>query len=455
MTSPTETGLAGRRDGGVPRTRPLATDAVLGAARALRSTTVEVAPELLPDLVAVAGATDRRLWQHDGDALLGIGEALRIPLDGGLATRQGLLLVDRSLSEISCDDPLCLPGTGPVAMGALPYDPAEPGHLCVPRLLVGRRTGRAWATLTEPARASTHGGRQARAVQRSLAALHQTTAGNEEPPDAFSLSATLPHKRWREIVANAVEEANAGRLTKVVVARRVDVTANRAFSLGQALRRLAALYPSCAVFHIEGFIGASPETLVQRRGLDIFSFPLAGTVARSGDQATDDALVEALLASAKERLEHKVVVDAIASTLRPWCASLEVPAQPSVVPLRNVCHLGTLLHGVLPPTGALTSLEVAAALQPTPAVGGIPQATALAWQRANEGFSRGLYAGPVGWTDSRGDGAWAVGVRSADISGRRASLYAGAGVVAGSDPEAELAETQLKLQALLAALVRP
>jgi menaquinone-specific isochorismate synthase len=411
--------------------------------------------DLLPDLVAIAGTSDRRLWQHDGDALLGIGEALRIPLDNGLATRNGPLLVNQALAEISCDDPLRLPGTGPVAMGALPYDPAEPGHLCVPRLLVGRQADRAWATLTEPLARSGLNGSRGRATRRSLAALHQTTGGDEELPDAFRLSATLPHKQWRELVADAVEEASAGRLTKVVVARRVDVTANRAFSLGQALKRLAALYPSCTVFHIEGFIGASPETLVQRRGLDVFSLPLAGTVARSGDQATDDALVEALVTSAKDRLEHKVVVDAIASTLRPWCSSLEVPAQPSVVPLRNVCHLGTLLHGVLSPAGALTSLEIAAALQPTPAVGGIPRASALAWQRANEGFSRGLYAGPVGWTDSRGDGAWAVGVRSADISGRRASLYAGAGVVAGSEPDAELAETQLKLQALLAALVRP
>jgi len=128
-----------------------------------------------------------------------------------------------------------------------------------------------------------------------------------------------------------------------------------------------------------------------------------------------------------------------------------------VVALRNVSHLGTLLHGQLAwhPSGLPTSLELAALLQPTPAVGGLPVAAAIAWQRANEGFPRGHYAGPVGWMDARGDGAWALGLRSADISGPSACLYAGAGIVAGSDPDTELAETQLKLQALLAALVRP
>ena len=165
-----------------------------------------------------------------------------------------------------------------------------------------------------------------------------------------------------------------------------------------------------------------------------------------------------LMASVKDRHEHKVVVDAIARALKPYCSSLQVPVRPSVVALRNVSHLGTVLRGTLrggAAAGAPSSLELAALLQPTPAVGGLPVAAALRWQRENEGFQRGRYAGPVGWVDSRGDGEWAVGLRSADISGRRAALYAGAGVVPGSDPEAELAETQLKLQALLAALVRP
>jgi isochorismate synthase EntC len=196
----------------------------------------------------------------------------------------------------------------------------------------------------------------------------------------------------------------------------------------------------------------------------VLSHPLAGTVARSGDDVTDAALVAGLMASAKDRREHQLVVDAIAGRLAPLCRTLDVPAEPSVLALRNVSHLGTAIRGsLMAADGAAmssaaslpTSLELAALLQPTPAVGGHPTEAALQWQRDHEGFERGCYAGPVGWVDNRGDGEWALGLRSANVSGRHASLYAGNGIVAGSGPEAELAETQLKLQALLAALVRP
>jgi menaquinone-specific isochorismate synthase len=273
-------------------------------------------------------------------------------------------------------------------------------------------------------------------------------------PDRFDLAAHMPHADWKLLVAKAVAEMDQGAFTKVVLARRVDVIANRPFVLPETLSRLATLYPSCAVFHVEGFIGASPETLVRRTGHDVLSHPLAGTVARSGDTATDAALLAGLMASGKDRHEHQLVVDEIASKLRPLCRHLEVPAVPSVLALRNVSHLGTELRGTLA-DGAASSLALAALLQPTPAVGGLPTEAALAWQRDNEGFDRGTYAGPVGWVDGRGDGEWVLGLRSAHVSGCQAALYAGNGIVAASAPDAELAETQLKLQALLAALVRP
>ncbi len=435
-------------------------EGVLADARALRSTTWEVDPNELPDFLSACCAPDRWLWYADGhldrqdhgEVLFGMGEALRLPLDQGLASALGPSLVAGALGAINTDDALMLPGTGPIAIGALPYDPTEPGWLSVPRLVAGRRRDRAWVSLT-----AAEGSSRAEVVQemRTAAGSGATSQAAEDLPDSFTLSASVPHRQWRELVARAVAEAEAGTLTKVVVARRVDVVANRPFSLTEALRRLVTLYPSCSVFHVEGFIGASPEILVRRNGLDVFSQPLAGTVPRSGDQASDDALVNALVTSTKDRLEHQVVVDAIAGTLGRWCSSLEVPEYPSVVSLRNVSHLGTLVHGSLKPDKPPTCLELVAQLQPTPAVGGVPAPAAFAWQRANEGFHRGHYAGPVGWMDSRGDGAWAVALRCADVIGSRASLYAGAGVVAGSDPDSELAETQLKLQALLAALVRP
>jgi menaquinone-specific isochorismate synthase len=210
------------------------------------------------------------------------------------------------------------------------------------------------------------------------------------------------------------------------------------------------------VFSIEGFVGASPELLLRRTADTVESHPLAGTVARSGDAHADQALVAGLLASPKTRYEHQVVIDALRDGLAPFCDELSIPSEPTVLGLRNVSHLATHITGHLAPAGRVpTALELVARLHPTPAVGGMPTEGAVAYMQKVEGFERGRYAGPVGWVDGRGDGAWAVGIRCADVSGATARLYAGNGIVVGSDPSDELAETQLKLQALLAALVRP
>jgi len=164
------------------------------------------------------------------------------------------------------------------------------------------------------------------------------------------------------------------------------------------------------------------------------------------------------LSSPKERAEHRFVIDELARALRPWCEQLEVPEAPEVLALRNVSHLATRIRGSLHAPGAPsapTALGLAALVHPTAAVAGVPRSDAMVYQRQVEGFDRGPYGGPVGWVDQTGDGSWALGLRCAAITGARAQLYAGVGVVAGSDPAAELAETQLKLQAMLAALVRP
>lgn len=432
-----------------------AAERAVRAAGELVATTLEVDASRLPDLTRAGGHNDRYLWSRADVTLLGVGEALRVPLVASWVAPAHTSLVQEVLSAIpSCDDP-GPPGCGPVAMGALPYDPAAGGHLSIPRLLVTRQGGRSWATLTLPEEAQTTSAGLRRAIEDELAELRRDPAP-ESLPDRFELAACLPHDEWKQLVAKAVGEMEGGSLAKVVLARQVEVVANRPFVLHETLARLASLYPSCAVFHVEGFIGASPEILLRRIGTEILSHPLAGTVARSGDRATDEALLAALMSSGKDRHEHELVVDEIATTLRPLCASLDVPKAPTVMLLRNVSHLGSAIRGVLSSRVPLpTSLGLAALLQPTPAVGGMPMEAALRWQRDNEGFDRACYAGPVGWVDTRGDGEWVLGLRSANVSGRRAVLYAGNGIVAGSDPDAELAETQLKLQALLAALVRP
>jgi len=392
------------------------------------------------DLIEMGAAPDGVLWMNDELGLAGAGCALRL----GFAGAAGGAAVADALAAIATDDEVEEPGSGPVAFSALPFDLRRGGELVVPSRIVGRRGGRWWETVI------------GRRDGRSPSAPPLPTSSGASP-DEFALSPSMPHEEWMHVVADAVCRIANGELDKVVLARRVDVVANRPFVLSEVLGRLVALYPACMVFHFGGFIGASPELLVRREGDRVSSHPLAGTVARSGDQAADEALVAGLLSSAKERWEHRVVIDHLVEVLGPFCDRLEVPDTPVVLGLRNVSHLATPIGGRLARRdGRLPSaLQLVAALHPTAAVGGHPAEAALAYLEKVEGFDRGPYAGPVGWVDARGDGAWALGIRSAQVEGNRASMYAGNGMVAGSDPVAELAETQLKLQALLAALVRP
>ena len=405
----------------------------------LRARTVAV-PAADVDLLGFAG-DDGLLFERDGCGLAGRGVAVR--LDAATA-------VD-ALAAIPVDDEVGRPGCGPVAIGALPFDPAGAGCVTVPRHVVGRAAdGTAWHTTVW----LDDGDDDIGVATADLGRRAGADTVRPSPPDDFRLTAARAHDEWLEVIAEAVNSIARGRLRKVVLAREVTVEANRPILPFDVLGRLRALYPSCMLFSVDGFVGASPELLVARTGAEVRAQPMAGTIPRSGDPAVDARLAAGLLASDKEREEHALVVDEVAAVLAPHCVSLDVPAVPSIVPLRNVSHLGTVLAGRLA-DGAPSALGLATLLHPTPAVAGTPTADALAYIAAVEGLDRGRYAGPVGWVDARGNGEWAVGVRSAELDGHRARLFAGVGVVADSVPEAELAETQLKLQALLAAVVRP
>ena len=419
------------------RPEPAATDPGI-----LRARTVAVAAA--PDLIERAGE-DGYLFRHEGGGLAGRGVALRIDLPEGLGDADATAAVSRTLAAIPTDDPLGRPGTGPVALGALPFDPAAGGHLVVPRLVYGYDRHGAWMTTVE-----VDGAPPAEALA--------DPARPGQPPDVFNLTPSLPHSDWKAVVAEAVEMIGHGDLAKVVLARRIDIEANRDFVVTDVLERLSSLYPSTMVYSVEGFIGASPELLLRRSGVTVESHPLAGTVARSGDANGDETLVAGLMASPKTRHEHRVVVEQIGFALQPLCEELTVPETPSIMGLRNVSHLATHITGRLSPAAGPdlpSALELVARIHPTPAVGGWPTDAAVRYLQKVEGFDRGRYAGPVGWVDSRGDGCFALGIRCAEVDGPTARIYAGNGIVAGSDPADELAETQLKLQALLAALVRP
>ncbi|HEX2699561.1 MAG TPA: isochorismate synthase [Acidimicrobiales bacterium] len=424
----------GARSGSVDTSSPTRPDVEVARAAGLVARTVAI-PDDDVDLLDFAG-DDGLLFEREGCGLAGRGVALRV--DAAAA--------DDVLAAMTSRDDVGRPGCGPIALGALPFDPASVATVVVPREVLGRSPdGAAWYTVVS-AEGDDPG--------PSWVSRHPDEADRPRPPDDFRLTAARPHQEWVDAIAAAVDTIASGRLRKVVLAREVTVEANRRIHPVDVLGRLRALYPSCMIFSVEGFVGASPELLVGRFGDAVRSQPMAGTIPRSGDPTVDARLAAGLLASPKDREEHALVVEEVAAGLTPYCASLDVPAAPSIVPLRNVSHLGTLLTGVVA-AGAPSAIRLARALHPTPAVAGTPTADAVAYIAAVEGLDRGRFAGPVGWVDANGDGEWAVGVRSAELDGNRARLFAGVGVVADSEPEAELAETQLKLQALLAAVVRP
>ena len=415
------------------------------------------------DLLGVA-ADDGAVWVRNGEGIAGRGIATWIDVPGG-DPGAAANAVAESLGAIATDDPLGLPGSGPVAIGALPFDPLVGGRLAVPRVVVRRTAdGRAWLTTIRPETDPSGPGGDADdadALREQWAA-----APPARPPDptAYRVQAVRDPREWAAVVTEVRDRLRAerqrggnDRLRKVVVAREVLVEADTTIPVSTVLARLRRAYPACMVFRTPGsrpFIGASPELLVARHDDVVSAHPLAGTAPRSGDPGTDDRLAADLVASTKDQEEHRITIDMVHDTLLPWCSYLDEEAEPSVVAMANVSHLGTRVEGRLlrPPVHVI---ELVRALHPTPAVGGSPRAAALAVIDELEGMDRGRYAGPVGWVDAAGNGEWAVGIRCAEVDGPRARLFAGVGVLPDSDPEAELAETRAKLQALLSAIVRP
>jgi menaquinone-specific isochorismate synthase len=396
------------------------------------------------DLVAFAG-DDGLLFESAEHGLAGLGEALRIPLPAGPARAlDAAATIAEALDALEVEDEVGRPGCGPVAFAALPFDDRSPAVAIVPAVVVGRAAdGTRWVTRVA-------GAPEADAPLDRPAACRGAGHG----PSRFTVTSTRPPEEWCDAVLAARERIRTGALTKVVLARELVVEADVAHSPADIVGRLRAGYPSAYRFSIDGFVGASPELLVSRTGDIVRSHPMAGTAPRSGDPTADARLAASLLASAKDRSEHRITIDAVLDTLLPFCSYVDAEAEPSVVAVANVQHLATLVEGRLssPPASALA---LATALHPTPAVGGAPRAEALALREELEQLDRGRYTGPVGWVDRAGNGTFAVAVRSAELDGTRARLFAGGGMVADSDPAAELAETRAKFQALLGAIVRP
>ena len=304
----------------------------------------------------------------------------------------------------------------------------------MPQVVIGRRGDTTWLTTIS------RGGLDMLDHRDALRVADRPDA----PADVRFADGALNSEQWMSVVADAVARISAGDLEKVVLARDLVATADAPIDVRWPLRRLAEDYPMCWTFHVDGLFGATPEMLVRReRGL-VTSRVLAGTIRRTGDDDRDLALAATLARSSKDLEEHEYAVRSVADALDPHCSSMNVPEAPFVLHLPNVMHLATDVAGVVHDAATVSSLQLAEALHPSAAVGGTPTPVATDLITEIEGMDRGRYAGPVGWMDATGDGEWGIALRSAHLSGSTVRLFAGCGIVADSDPEAELAESQAK-----------
>ncbi len=390
------------------------------------------------DLNDVAGA-DGVLFVRNAVGLAGRGEALRCSVDEAPSV---LASIDHR-SEV--DGSPC----SPLAIGSVPFTPGSVGAMIVPRVTV-RKHPDGTATVTVVGDSDEHFDRE---TVRILLAEREPA-----PPSAsaYTIEPGVEVGHYLAAVEAARDGVRRGDLTKAVIARPITVHASAPIDVHAVLRRLRASFGSSYRYSIDGFVGASPELLVEVDGATVRSHPLAGTAPRTGDADNDARIAADLIASTKNQIEHRVVIDVVHDTLLPWASYLDWEPEPSIVTVANVQHLGTRMEGMLSQPGP-NVLELVRALLPTPALGGHPRDVAIELIERVEGFSRGRYGGAVGWVDAAGNGTWAVAIRCAEFSDDRCSarLVAGGGIVADSDPLAELAETQAKFQAMLSAIIRP
>lgn len=392
-------------------------------------------------LVEMLPVDDGLLWSRRDDGLAGWGTAVRLaPGTGAARFERAEAALDELAAHAHVDDPVGVPGGGLVAFASLTFDPRTDGSvLVVPRRVVGRHDGVAFET---------------RIDGPGLSDDVPERAATAPPPPVRDrvrfAGSSLPDVAWLDAVAHAVKQIEAGDLDKVVLARDHAVWSHHRLDARWLAQRLSRRFPDCFTFLVEALIGATPELLVRRRGDRVLSVALAGTAPRHRDPEADAAAGRTLLASDKDRREHQYAADSVAAALEPTCASLDQSAEPFLLQLDNVQHLATEVRGRL--ADDTNVLALVDRLHPTAAVGGTPRDRAMSAIRELEGMDRGRYAGPVGWVAADGDGEFGIALRCAELSGARARLFAGAGVVAGSLPEDELEETRVKLRAMQGAL---
>ena len=340
--------------------------------------------------------------------------------------------------------------------GSVHWSAFAPASLVVPEVAFARRGDETWCTVAALARPGDVAEELLARIEARLTALavRPLPLLDPHPTERHRVGGALAPEHYEAAVARAVELIQRGEIEKIVLAREVEVHAPRVHDVAAVYDVLRGAFGGCFVLAVgrgeAALVAASPELLIRREGLRASTLALAGSTGRSADPAVDDHLGERMLRSAKERREHAIVAEQIERELRPHAVWVTMPSEPSVVKIANIQHLATPIRAQL--ARPVDAIELAGLLHPTPALGGEPTERALPLIPALEGIDRGWYGGPVGWTDANGDGEFCVALRCALVEGRVARCYAGVGVVADSDPAAELAETEVKLDALLPVL---
>ena len=439
----------------------------------LAGLTVRVGPGTDPSAIVFASRRAGDDWfcfeqpDRDGAALATLGAVARLQATGGRGRFGAVAEAWRRLAADAVADPPDGPaGAGLVATGGFPFAPGGaaaphwagfgPGDLVVPELALARRGRDVRMTVAALAAPDDVPEELVAGVEQRLAELRTTPLPllDPAPSGRFQIASVAPPEHYEAAVERAVERIRAGAFEKIVLAREVAVHAPADHDTAAVFGVLRAGFASCYVFCAgrgdAAFVGASPELLVRREGLRASTVALAGSTRRSADPAVDAHLGEQLLGSAKDREEQDIVARRISRLLRPLSVWVAAPDEPELIRVANIQHLATPIRAQL--TQPRSAVELAGLLHPTPAVGGEPHAVATPQIPAFEGLDRGWYAGPVGWTDANDDGEFCVALRCALLRGREARLYAGVGVVRDSEPAAELAETEVKLGALLPVL---
>lgn len=386
--------------------------------------------ELLPD-------TGPFSWVRRGDGLVGWGIHATTTVSGENRFREAREWWHAQLGKLAITDSVHGTGTGPILFSSFSFSSEEESVLIIPEVVVGTRAGESWVTWIG----------------------HQPQPELLEEPAQFVpmkyswQDGTLTPFQWQAQVALAIDAIQEGTIEKVVLARDITATTDDVIDPRIILRNLAAEYPSTWVFSIAGLVGATPELLLRLNKDMVTSRVLAGTISKTGDDDKDLALSASLARSSKDLEEHLYAVRSVAESLAPFCSSTNVPDSPYVLHLANVMHLATDVTGAVANSpNRIDVFSILEKLHPSAAVCGTPTSIAANVIADLEGMSRGRYAGPVGWIDAHGDGELGIALRCAQINDNEIRLFAGCGIVAGSNPEKELAESQAKFAPMVSAL---